>query len=90
MPAVAGWIAISAGGFYQTRGSGPDREAVKGDVALISALLRNNALMQLGEWVNSDLYTGRIVRIAKQLLFKAQASITRATSLFMGRDQKSL
>jgi len=41
----------------------------KGDVIDIGIL--RTTLMELGEWVESDLYTGRIVRIANSFVFKA-------------------
>lgn len=41
---------------------------IKGDVIDIGIL--RTTLMELGEWVQSDLYTGRIVRIANSFVFK--------------------
>ncbi|MCT4366361.1 MAG: mechanosensitive ion channel family protein [Synechococcaceae cyanobacterium MAG-AL2] len=65
---VAGWIAISAGGFYNP-GDRVQIGGSKGDVIDIGIL--RTTLMELGEWVESDLYTGRIVRIANSFVFKA-------------------
>jgi len=65
---VAGWIAISAGGFYNP-GDRVQLGGSKGDVIDIGIL--RTTLMELGEWVESDLYTGRIVRIANSFVFKA-------------------
>lgn len=64
---VAGWVAISFGNFY----SPGDRVLVggiKGDVIDIGVL--RTTLMEIGEWVGSDLYNGRIVRIANSFVFK--------------------
>jgi small-conductance mechanosensitive channel len=65
---VAGWIAISFGGFYAP-GDRVQLGGIKGDVIDIGIL--RTTLMELGEWVNSDLYSGRIVRIANSFVFKA-------------------
>ncbi len=64
---VAGWIAISFGGFYRP-GDRVQLGGIKGDVIDIGIL--RTTLMELGEWVNSDLYNGRIVRIANSFVFK--------------------
>lgn len=64
---VAGWMAILFGGFYSTG----DRVQVggsKGDVIDIGVL--RTTLMELGQWVNGDLYTGRIIRVANSFVFK--------------------
>jgi small-conductance mechanosensitive channel len=63
----AGWIAISAGRFYQT-GDRVQLGGIKGDVIDISVL--RTTLMEVGEWVEADLHTGRIVRIANSFVFK--------------------
>lgn len=64
---VAGWIAISFGGFYSP-GDRVELDGIKGDVIDVSIL--RTTLMEVGEWVNGDLYTGRIVRIANSFVFK--------------------
>lgn len=64
---IAGWIAISFGGFYAP-GDRVQLGGIRGDVIDIGIL--RTTLMELGEWVNSDLYTGRIVRIANSFVFK--------------------
>jgi len=64
---VAGWFAIVFGRFY----SAGDRVQVggtKGDVIDIGVL--RTTLMEMGEWVKGDLYTGRIVRVANSFIFK--------------------
>jgi small-conductance mechanosensitive channel len=64
---IAGWIAISFGGFYAT-GDRVQLGGIKGDVIDIGVL--RTTLMELGEWVGGDLYNGRIVRIANSFVFK--------------------
>jgi small-conductance mechanosensitive channel len=64
---VAGWAAISFANFYKS-GDRIQLGGIKGDVIDIGIL--RTTLMELGEWVKSDLYTGRIVRIANSFVFK--------------------
>jgi small-conductance mechanosensitive channel len=64
---VAGWIAISFGGFYKP-GDRVQLGGIKGDVIDIGIL--RTTMMELGEWVDSDLYSGRVVRIANSFVFK--------------------
>ncbi|ANV85406.1 transporter [Picosynechococcus sp. PCC 7003] len=64
---IAGWIAISFGDFYKP-GDRVQLGGIKGDVIDIGIL--RTTVMELGEWVDSDLYTGRIVRIANSFVFK--------------------
>jgi len=64
---VAGWLAISAGGFFRT-GDRVQLGGIKGDVIDISVL--RTTVMELGVWVDGDLYNGRIVRIANSFVFK--------------------
>ena len=81
---VAGWIAISFGGFYKP-GDRVQLGGIKGDVIDIGIL--RTTLMELGEWVASDLYTGRIVRIANSFVFKAAGvQLFRRLPLPLGRD----
>lgn len=65
---VAGWLAISFAGFYRP-GDRVELGGIKGDVIDISVL--RTTLMEVGEWVKGDLYSGRIVRIANSFVFKA-------------------
>lgn len=58
---IAGWVAISFGGFYGT-GDRVEIGGIRGDVIDIGIL--RTTLMELGKWVEGDLYTGRIVRVA--------------------------
>ncbi|CAD5253749.1 MULTISPECIES: mechanosensitive ion channel family protein [unclassified Imperialibacter] len=64
---VAGWMAIVFGGFYKT-GDRVQLGGIKGDVIDIGVL--RTTLMEIGQWVNGDLYNGRIVRIANSFVFK--------------------
>jgi len=63
----AGYVAISFAGFF-TVGHRIQLGGIKGDVIDIGLL--RTTLMEIREWVNSDLYTGRIVRIANSFVFK--------------------
>lgn len=64
---VAGWFAVSFAGFYKI-GDRVQLGGIKGDVIDISIL--RTTLMEVGEWVKGDLYSGRIVRIANSFVFK--------------------
>ncbi len=63
----AGWIAIALGQFYKP-GDRVLLGGIMGDVIDISIL--RTTLMECGDWVKSDLYNGRIVRIANSFVFK--------------------
>jgi small-conductance mechanosensitive channel len=64
----AGWLAIMFGGFYKT-GDRVQLGGIKGDVMDIGVL--RTTIMETGEWVDGDLYNGRIVLIANSFVFKA-------------------
>lgn len=64
---IAGWLAISVGHLYSA-GDRIEIAGVKGDVIDISIL--RTTVMEIGQWVNSDLYTGRIVRIANSFVYQ--------------------
>jgi small-conductance mechanosensitive channel len=64
---IAGWVAISLGHFYRI-GDRVLLGGIKGDVVDIGVL--RTTLMEIGDWVASDLYNGRIVRIANSFVFK--------------------
>jgi small-conductance mechanosensitive channel len=64
---VAGWVAISFGGFYR-KGDRVQLGGIRGDVIDIGVL--RTTLMEVGEWVKGDLYNGRIVRVANSFVFK--------------------
>lgn len=63
----AGWIAIMFGGFYKT-GDRVELGGIKGDVMDIGVL--RTTIMETGEWVDGDLYNGRIVFIANSFVLK--------------------
>ena len=64
---LAGWVALSFGGFYKT-GDRIQLGGIRGDVIDIGIL--RTTVMECGGWVNGDLYNGRIVRIANSFVFK--------------------
>ena len=64
---VAGWLAILGGGFYRT-GDRVMLGGIKGDVIEIGVL--RTTLMEIGEWIAGDNYSGRMVRVANSLVFK--------------------
>ncbi len=63
----AGWMAIMFGGFYKT-GDRVQLGGIKGDVMDIGVL--RTTIMETGQWVDGDLYNGRIVLIANSFVFK--------------------
>ncbi len=63
---VAGWMALSFGRFYKI-GDRVQLSGTAGDVIDIGIF--STTLMEIGEWVKSDLYTGRVVRIANSFVF---------------------
>ncbi len=65
---VAGWIALTFSRFYSP-GDRVQLGGIKGDVIDIGVL--RTTLMEIGDWVNGDLYNGRIVRVANSFVFKA-------------------
>jgi len=64
---VAGWLAIMFGGFYKS-GDRIQLGGIKGDVMDIGVL--RTTLMEIGQWVDGDLYNGRIVHVANSFVFK--------------------
>jgi small-conductance mechanosensitive channel len=64
---IAGWIAVSFGDFYSP-GDRVQLGGIKGDVIDISLL--RTTLMEIGEWVQYDQYTGRMVRVSNSFVFK--------------------
>ncbi|GAB4221006.1 MAG: mechanosensitive ion channel [Spirochaetota bacterium] len=63
----AGWLAIMFGGFYKT-GDRVQLGGIKGDVMDIGVL--RTTIMEIGQWVDGDLYNGRIVLVANSFVFK--------------------
>jgi small-conductance mechanosensitive channel len=64
---VAGWVAISLGHFYHI-GDRVQLGGIMGDVIDVGVL--RTTLMECGQWVNADLYNGRVVRVANSFVFK--------------------
>lgn len=64
---LAGWVAVSFGGFYKV-GDRVPLGGIKGDVIDIGIL--RTTIMQIGKWVKGDQYNGRIVRVANSFVFK--------------------
>lgn len=63
----AGWLALLFGNFYKP-GDRVQLGGIKGDVIDIGIL--RTTLMEMGNWIEGDLYNGRIVRIANSFVFK--------------------
>jgi len=63
----AGWLAIMFAGFYKT-GDRVQLGGIKGDVMDIGVL--RTTIMETGQWVDGDLYNGRIVLVANSFVFK--------------------
>lgn len=64
---IAGWLAITFSSFYRV-GDRIKIGSIYGDVIDIGIL--RTTLMECGDWVKSDLYNGRIVRVANSFIFK--------------------
>jgi small-conductance mechanosensitive channel len=62
----AGYLNIVTGGLYRI-GDRVHIGAVTGDVVDISIL--RTTVMEIGEWVRADQYTGRIVSVANRVVF---------------------
>jgi small-conductance mechanosensitive channel len=65
---IAGWLALTFSNFYHP-GDRVELGGIKGDVIDVGVL--RTTLMEVGEWVDGDLYNGRIVRVANSFVFKA-------------------
>lgn len=63
----AGFIAINFSHFYKV-GDRVLLGGIKGDVVDIGLL--RTSLMEIGDWVDGDLYNGRITRVANSFVFK--------------------
>ena len=63
----AGWIAIIFGKYFHS-GDRIQLGGITGDVIDISIL--RTTIMETGQWVNGDLYNGRIVYVANSNVFK--------------------
>jgi len=63
---IAGWLAITFGRFYRIG----DRVQLSGTVGdVIDIGVFSTTLMEIGEWVKADQYSGRVVRIANSFVF---------------------
>lgn len=65
---VAGWVALTFSRWYAP-GDRVELGGIRGDVIDIGVL--RTTIMELGQWVDGDLYNGRIVRVANSYVFKA-------------------
>lgn len=64
---IAGYIAIFTSNFYRL-GDRVQLGGIKGDVIDIGLL--RTTLMEVGDWVDGDLYNGKMVRVANSFVFK--------------------
>lgn len=64
---IAGWMAILLTDIYKS-GDRVMLGGIKGDVIDVGVL--RTTIMEIGGWVEGDLYNGRIVRIANSFVFK--------------------
>jgi len=64
---IAGWMAILSSDIYKS-GDRVLMGGIKGDVIDVGVL--RTTIMEIGEWVEGDLYNGRIVRISNSFVFK--------------------
>ena len=65
---LAGWVMIVAGRTFKT-GDRIELGGVRGDVIDIGFF--RTSIMEIEQWVEGDLYNGRISRVANSLVFKA-------------------
>ncbi|MBK8501669.1 MAG: mechanosensitive ion channel [Saprospiraceae bacterium] len=65
---VAGWIAIFSSSIYKP-GDRIEINNIKGDVIDIG--ITKTTLMEIGDWVSSDNYNGRIVQVSNAFVFKS-------------------
>lgn len=64
---VAGYVTIFSSNFFRV-GDRVKLGGIKGDVIDIGLL--RTTLMEIGDWVNGDLYNGKLVRVANSFVFK--------------------
>jgi len=64
---IAGWFAIFGSNMYKP-GDRIKINEIKGDVIDIG--ITKTTLMEIGDWVSSDNYNGRIVKISNSFVFK--------------------
>ncbi len=63
----AGWLVVMFSGIYKT-GDRVQLGGIRGDVMDIGVL--RTTIMEIGQWVDGDLYNGRIVVVANSFVFK--------------------
>ncbi len=63
----AGWFAITFNNFYRV-GDRVKLGGIRGDVIDIGLL--RTTMMEIGDWVDGDLYNGRTVRLLNSFVFK--------------------
>lgn len=64
---LAGWLTILLAQFYRI-GDRVELGGIKGDVIEIGFL--RTRLMEIGQWIGSDLYNGRTVLVTNSFIFK--------------------
>lgn len=64
---IAGWVSILVGNIFKT-GDRVKLGGIKGDVIDLGVL--RTTIMEVNEWVDGDLYNGRIVKVANSFVFK--------------------
>ena len=64
---IAGWVAIYASNIYKP-GDRIEINGIKGDVIDIG--MTKTTLMEVGVWISSDNYSGRIVQVSNSNVFK--------------------
>lgn len=64
---IAGWVAVTFGRMYRV-GDRVKLGGIRGDIIDIGIL--RSTVFEVGEWVNGDLYNGRVVRVANSFVFK--------------------
>ena len=82
---IAGWSAILFTDIFKT-GDRVMMGDIKGDVIDVGVL--RTTIMEMGGWVNGDLYNGRIVRVANSFVFKAPVYNYSADFPFLWDDIK--
>ena len=64
---IAGFLAVLFGDLYKV-GDRVQLGGIKGDIIDVGVL--RTTVMEIGDWVNGDLYNGKMVRIANSFIFK--------------------
>ena len=82
---IAGWSAILFTDIFKT-GDRVMMGDIKGDVIDVGVL--RTTIMEMGGWVDGDLYNGRIVRVANSFVFKAPVYNYSADFPFLWDDIK--